>query len=124
MNDGKWILQWVGSVTRHRQSLIVDNLEAIFDDLIRPRTVHQMNVVEYLRAAMTDSKAFLDMPGALCLVDFLPDSKTVPGFKNGYDRFAWWLNQFISAYASMSGVKLRVDEVEPYLIDVRRGFGA
>lgn len=119
MNDGKWVIQWTDLSTRHRQTLIVSNLESMLDEMVRPYQDHISDFVQIFHNAWINQEDFFKHPLAQTIVDRLPTVKEVPGHLKDYARYIWHLNQFLDAYAACTGIRLKPDDVEPYLLDVR-----
>lgn len=115
-NDGSWVVSWkdFDNINHVIHTL---NLESILDDLTRPHQEHVHILAHYFQAAMTDDTTFLDLPGSGVILEHLPHVDIPPGWEpmSKRQRLTWHLQQFIEAYASMTGVRLQEGEMEFYL---------
>lgn len=124
MNDGQWVIEWLDKETRHKHMQFIPDLEPFFDQLVRPRMEMAQEFVHLFRLAFNDSDAFLNLPIAKKLLDLMRDDLFIPvwEYNSAYARFQWHVGQFIGAYAGLTGIELRLDEVLPYLDDMRESF--
>lgn len=123
MNNGHWMIHWLVPQTRHQQKVFVDNLESVLDEVVKPYMEHQNKLISLFRLAMTDANAFMDESEAYLLLQAMPDDISIPGqLKDPYSQFTWHLFHFIDAYEKIHGIKLKIDDLEPYLNDIRARF--
>lgn len=120
MNSGKWAVQWTDPNTRYRNHVIIDDLEAIFDNIIKtPHDMKKMELVSLFRSAFLDEKSFWENPMCHDILKHLPNTTVFPGYlPTSEKRYEWHLTQFIEAYASLTGVRFSPTELEPYLYDL------
>jgi len=124
MNSGQWIVYWTDEISRYRNQVIIDNLEVIFDNVFKtPHETKKLELVNLFRDAMTNHDLFFENPMSHGMIDKMPNVNYFPGnLPNSKARFHWHLNQFIEAYAALTGTRFSPTELLPFLQNMENEF--
>lgn len=122
-NDGKWLIEWLDETTHQRNKLLVEDINSHLLKLVKPFEEHRQKLILLFRVGMTSPAAFVDLPDAETMIKLLPDPKgVIPGYYGTYQKFRWHLEQFCKAYAEMTGFRFKVEDIMPFVMDVRDEF--
>lgn len=125
-NDGRYTIDFYNSETAERVIIWVDDVTYLFDELVKPKLVAIKEFAHLFQLALDHPQLWADQPRGQAMLNYLTNTQTPaePAYFQGGRPQLWThhLSIMLEAYNQTTRRQLTPQDVEPYLIELKRRY--